>query len=180
MEKRLVKISVRNLVEFILRSGDINVGSKGVRDTEAMQKGSKIHRKIQNAMGGDYRPEVSLALETPMEREGIAFSLLVEGRADGIFTRDGRTVIDEIKGMYVDVLKLEEPFLVHQAQAKCYGYIYALQNNLKEIEIQMTYCNLEEEDVKRFQEVFSFDVLSEWYEKLIDEYGKWAAWQLKW
>lgn len=180
MEKRLVKISVRNLVEFILRSGDINVGSKGVRDTEAMQKGSKIHRKIQNAMGGDYRPEVSLALETPMEREGIEFALVVEGRADGIFTRDGRTVIDEIKGMYVDVLKLEEPFLVHQAQAKCYGYIYALQNNLKEIEIQMTYCNLEEEDVKRFQEVFSFDALVEWYEKLIDEYAKWAVWQLKW
>lgn len=180
MEKRLVKISVRNLVEFILRSGDINVGSKGVRDTEAMQKGSKIHRKIQNAMGGDYRPEVSLALETPLEREGIAFSLVVEGRADGIFTRDGRTVIDEIKGMYVDVLKLEEPFLVHQAQAKCYGYIYALQNNLKEIEIQMTYCNLEEEDVKRFQEVFSFEVLSEWYKKLIDEYAKWAVWQLRW
>ena len=180
MEKRLVKISVRNLVEFILRSGDINVGSKGVRDTEAMQKGSKIHRKIQNAMGGDYRPEVSLALETPMEREGIEFALVVEGRADGIFTRDGRTVIDEIKGMYVDVLKLEEPFLVHQAQAKCYGYIYALQNNLKEIEIQMTYCNLEEEDVKHFQEVFSFDALAEWYEKLIDEYAKWAVWQLRW
>ena len=180
MEKRLVKISVRNLVEFILRSGDINVGSKGVRDTEAMQKGSKIHRKIQNAMGGDYRPEVSLALETPMEREGIEFALVVEGRADGIFTRDGRTVIDEIKGMYVDVLKLEEPFLVHQAQAKCYGYIYALQNNLKEIEIQMTYCNLEEEDVKRFQEVFSFETLREWYEELIDEYAKWAVWQLRW
>ena len=180
MEKRLVKISVRNLVEFILRSGDINVGSKGVRDTEAMQKGSKIHRKIQNAMGGDYRPEVSLALETPMEREGIEFALVVEGRADGIFTRDGRTVIDEIKGMYVDVLKLEEPFLVHQAQAKCYGYIYALQNNLKEIEIQMTYCNLEEEDEKRFQEVFSFEALREWYEKLIDKYAKWAVWQLRW
>lgn len=180
MGKRLVKISVRNLVEFILRSGDINVGSKGVRDTEAMQKGSKIHRKIQNAMGGDYKPEVSLALETPMERDGISFTLVVEGRADGIFTRDGRTVIDEIKGMYVDVLKLEEPFLVHQAQAKCYGYIYALQNNLKEIEIQMTYCNLEEEDVKRFQEVFSFDELLEWYEKLIEEYAKWAVWQLRW
>ncbi|HAU85901.1 MAG TPA: helicase [Lachnospiraceae bacterium] len=180
MGKRLVKISVRNLVEFILRSGDINVGSKGVRDTEAMQKGSKIHRKIQNAMGGDYRPEVSLALETPMERDGIAFSLVVEGRADGIFTRDGKTVIDEIKGMYVDVLKLEEPFLVHQAQAKCYGYIYALQNNLKEIEIQMTYCNLEEDDVKRFQEVFSFETLSEWYEKLVEEYAKWAVWQLRW
>lgn len=180
MENRVVKISVRTLVEFILREGDINVGSKGVRDTEAMQKGSKIHRKIQNAMGGNYKPEVSLSLETPMERYGISFSLVVEGRADGIFTRDGRTVIDEIKGMYLDVLKLEEPFSVHLAQAKCYGYIYALQNKLKEIEVQMTYCSLEEEDIKRFQTVFSFEELSKWYENLIGEYAKWAVWQLKW
>lgn len=175
-----MKISVRNLVEFILRSGDINSGGKGVRDTEAMQKGSKIHRKIQSQMGGDYKPEVSLSLETPMERDGISFTLVVEGRADGIFTRDGRTVIDEIKGMYIDVLKLEEPFPIHQAQAKCYGYIYALQNNLNMIEVQMTYCSLEEEDIKRFQDIFSFDALSEWFGNLIGEYAKWAAWQLKW
>ncbi|SES70086.1 ATP-dependent DNA helicase [[Clostridium] polysaccharolyticum] len=180
MEKRVVKISVRTLVEFILRAGDISAGGKGMRDTNAMQKGSKIHRKIQNAMGGDYRPEVSLSLEMPMERDGVSFSLVVEGRADGIFTRDGRTVIDEIKGMYLDVLKLEEPFIIHQAQAKCYGYIYALENNLKEIEIQMTYCNLEEEEVKRFQKVFSFEALKEWYENLINEYAKWAVWQIKW
>lgn len=180
MENHVVKISVRNLVEFILRSGDIHVGSKGIRDTEAMQKGGKVHRKIQGSMGGDYRAEVSLVKEIPMKYEEIAFVLVVEGRADGIFTREGRTVIDEIKGMYLDVLKLEEPFAVHQAQAKCYAYLYAVQNDLKEIEVQMTYCNLEEEEIKRFQEVFSFDILSEWFEHLISEYAKWAAWQIKW
>lgn len=180
MEKRVVKISVRTLVEFILRSGDINSGGKGMRDTEAMQKGSKIHRKIQGSMGGDYRAEVSLAQETPMERDGMSFSLVVEGRADGIFTRDGRTVIDEIKGMYVDVLRLEEPFMIHQAQAKCYAYIYALQNDLTEMEVQMTYCSLEEEEIRRFTRVFSFEELSSWYEELINEYAKWAVWQLKW
>lgn len=180
MEKRVVKISVRTLVEFILRCGDINVGGRGVRDTEAMQKGSKIHRKIQNSMGGDYKAEVALAQEIPMERDGIAFTLVVEGRADGIFTREERTVIDEIKGMYLDVLKLEEPFMIHEAQAKCYGYIYALQNQLNEIEIQMTYANLDEEDIKRFQKVYPMDVLTKWFEDLVNEYAKWAVWQIKW
>lgn len=180
MEKRVVKISVRTLVEFILRCGDINVGGRGVRDTEAMQKGSKIHRKIQNSMGGDYKAEVALVQEIPMEREGIAFTLVVEGRADGIFTREERTVIDEIKGMYLDVLKLEEPFMIHEAQAKCYGYIYALQNQLNEIEIQMTYANLEEEDIKRFQKVYPMDVLTKWFEDLVNKYAKWAVWQIKW
>lgn len=180
MENRVVKISVRNLVEFILRAGDINVGGKGVRDTEAMQKGSKVHRKIQNAMGGDYQAEVSLAQESTMSYGEVEFTLVVEGRADGIFTRDGRTVIDEIKGMYLDVLKLEEPFMIHQAQAKCYGYMYAIQHDLKEIEIQLTYCSFEDEEIKRFQEVFSFECLSLWYQNLIGEYAKWAAWQIKW
>ena len=43
-------ISVRNLVEFILRGGDIdNRSSRMVQD--AMLEGGKIHRKIQNSMG---------------------------------------------------------------------------------------------------------------------------------
>ena len=60
MENRVVKISVRNLVEFILRAGDINVSGKGVRDTEAMQKGSKVqHRQCPQeyqraSMGNDH------------------------------------------------------------------------------------------------------------------------------
>lgn len=46
MEKLTVRISVRNLVEFILREGDID-SRRGATDKEAMQKGSRLHRKIQ-------------------------------------------------------------------------------------------------------------------------------------
>ena len=46
MEKTIIRISVRNLVEFILRSGNLESGS-GIQDKEAMQKGSRIHRKLQ-------------------------------------------------------------------------------------------------------------------------------------
>ena len=49
MEKEIIRISVRNLVEFILRSGDLDSG-KGTADKEAMQKGSRLHRKIQRQM----------------------------------------------------------------------------------------------------------------------------------
>ena len=44
----------------------------------------------------------------------------MEGRADGIFTENGIPVIDEIKGMYTDISRLEEPIEVHLAQAMCY------------------------------------------------------------
>ena len=91
---REIKISVRNLVEFLMRSGDID--NKRIRraEREAMQEGSRIHRKIQRRMGADYRAEV--ALKTVVERE--EYKIVVEGRADGIIERPDEVTIDEIKG----------------------------------------------------------------------------------
>ena len=125
MDKPVVRISVRNLVEFILRSGDLD-NRGGSSDREAMQKGSRLHRKIQGRMGSHYRAEVSLKYKT--EYEDV--SIQVEGRADGIFTEDGQCWIDEIKGVYADVSQLEKPVEVHRAQAMCYAYIYASYHNL--------------------------------------------------
>lgn len=60
MDKQKQRVSVRNLVEFILRGGDIdNRRGKGA-EREAMQEGSRIHRKIQRRMGSDYRGGRSL------------------------------------------------------------------------------------------------------------------------
>ena len=46
MDKPVVRISVRNLVEFILRSGDLD-NRRGSADKEAMLKGSRLHRKAR-------------------------------------------------------------------------------------------------------------------------------------
>ena len=78
-----IRISVRNLVEFIMRSGDLD-NTRGGRETEAMQEGSRLHRKIQRRMGSNYSAEVPLALTIPRERDGIRFEITLEGRADGI------------------------------------------------------------------------------------------------
>ena len=59
MEKPVIRISVRNLVEFILRNGDLESGGTA-GDKEAMLKGSRLHRKIQKQMGSHYQAEVSL------------------------------------------------------------------------------------------------------------------------
>ena len=94
-----IRISVRNLVEFIFRSGDIdNRIGKGAQK-EAMQEGSRMHRKIQGRMGMEYRAEVPLKLEVPQEQ----YVLALEGRADGIITNADGVTVDEIKCMYTDV-----------------------------------------------------------------------------
>ena len=54
-----IRISVRNLVEFILRSGDIDNRRQGSPEN-AMQEGSRIHRMIQKRMGAEYQAEVFL------------------------------------------------------------------------------------------------------------------------
>ena len=53
--KEVIRISVRNLVEFILRSGDLDTRRGTFADKEAMAKGSRIHRKIQKKMSGFIR-----------------------------------------------------------------------------------------------------------------------------
>ena len=176
MEKPRVRISVRNLVEFILRSGDLDNSSGTSGDKEAMLKGGRLHRKIQRSMKGDYQAEVSLKKES--EYDDVVIQ--VEGRADGIFTEDGAVYIDEIKGTYGNVQAMDMPIPVHRAQAMCYGLIWGEKEGISEIHIQMTYAHLETEETRRFREDFSIEELKGWYQKLLDAYHKWIAYSLNW
>lgn len=175
MEKSTIRISVRNLVEFILRSGDLD-SRRGTADKEAMLKGSRIHRKIQKQMGAAYQAEVSLKRIT----EYADLFLQIEGRADGILNEDGIITIDEIKGVYKDVSRMETPIEVHLAQAKCYAFIYGEQKNLENISITMTYANLDTEEIRRFKFDYSVEELKIWYEQLLDAYYKWVSYQQEW
>ncbi len=178
-KKEIIKISVRNLVEFLLREGDIDNRRGRAASPEAMQAGSRIHRKIQKSMGSGYQAEVPLKITLEQE----AYLLTVEGRADGILTEGGpqrKVTIDEIKGVYLRVDLLEDALKVHKAQAMCYAYIYALQQGLAQITVRMTYCNLDTEEMRYFHYGFSFAELSQWFDRLIGEYKKWADFQHKW
>ena len=163
-----IRISVRNLVEFAMRSGDLDDRRTAGAKKEAMQAGSRLHRKIQRRMGSDYQAEVSLKHGVKEEQ----FELLIEGRADGIITEPGGVTIDEIKCIYLDVGRLEGPDPVHMAQALCYGYIYAFHHDLDAVGIQLTYCNIETEEIRRFKETRTRQQLEAWFGSLIHEYIK--------
>ena len=181
-EKEIVNLSVRGLVEFMFRGGDITSGGSGVRDTDAMQMGSRIHRKIQKQMGIGYEAEVALfaVFSLTSKEYGTPFDLNIEGRADGVFEKDGEVMIDEIKGMFLDVTELKEPFFVHKAQAMCYAYMVAEDRNLPSIGVQMTYCNLETEQIRRFEDHFDRNEITAWFTDLIQRYEKWAIYQYDW
>ena len=98
-----IKVSVRGLVEFLLRTGDIDNRKKSAPD-DAMAEGSRIHRMIQKKMGSSYHAEVMLRYR----RDCGEYDLVVEGRADGIIDSDP-VAVDEIKGTYRDLSRMKEP-----------------------------------------------------------------------
>ncbi len=198
-ELNKVCLSVRELVEFIMRDGDLDNRSSHA-DPDAMQEGSRLHRKIQKKQDASYRAEVSLKTEYPVQYDDEDIVYCIDGRADGIFTKsvdDGQarseeesdelssfgqelTFIDEIKTTYADVSEMEKPVKVHLAQAKCYAFIYAETGGLDRIGVQMTYCNIDTEEIKRFEEIYSYEEISDWFYGLTQEYAKWTVRQIKW
>lgn len=170
-----LKVSVRELVEFILRSGDIDNRRHASSDA-AMQEGSRIHRMIQKRMGPDYQAEVTLRYTHATEY----YDLIVEGRADGIIDTPKEKVIDEIKGTYRELFRMKEANPVHLAQAKCYAYIYALQKEISVIQVRMTYCHLETEEIRYFTSEYEFAELKKWFEGVLQEYIKWADYIYQW
>lgn len=172
----VIRISVRNLVEFILREGDIDNRTGGGQDPENMQMGSRIHRKIQRQMGSDYQAEVPLKTEIVCD----GFILKIEGRADGLIHTKKQVMVDEIKGVLRELDRVQEPAGIHLAQAKCYASMVAEQEEVDEIGVQMTYCQMETEEVKRFQYSYRSNELKVWFDEVIRQYEKWAKFQIEW
>ena len=178
-EKPQLNTSVRRLVEFLLREGDIDDTKGSVDPFEAMQQGSRIHKKIQSSMGPFYRPEVPMKYRI----EGDEYCIGIEGRADGVVLEidENQNVqyaaIDEIKGMYFDVMSFERPVLVHEAQAKCYAFMLLQDYEIPQIDVILTYCNIETEEIRRFNTTYSREEIEEWFLQIISIFKKWTDFQ---
>ncbi|MDE6364732.1 MAG: ATP-dependent DNA helicase [Lachnospiraceae bacterium] len=181
-----LRISVRQLVEFILREGSIDNRKSSGSDT-AMQEGSRIHKMLQRRMGSEYHAEIGLKYTWT----AAEYDIIIEGRADGIIDHNwgkhtpetaakDKVIIDEIKGTYRDLKRITAPVGVHLAQAKCYAFMYASEHHLDQIGVRMTYCQIESEELKYFHEDFTFEELQRWFEDLMLEYKKWADFQFTW
>ena len=199
-----VRCSVRDFVEFLLRSGDIDSRSAR-KDPDTMREGAEMHRRIQKEQGASYASEVSLSHTCLVTYGRFTFSLTVEGRADGILTasegdygvpsmeavtlitddktalpfRRNTVIIDEIKTMLRDVSKLTAPVPEHLAQAKCYAYFYCMKDELPEIAVRMTYVSLGNARKNYFIGIYTREELSEWYYGLCREYARFEEWRLE-
>lgn len=159
-----IKLSVHSLIDFVMRSGDIDNTFTG---TSRMREGQKIHQKLQREYGKHYESEVVLKNETDYKE----VHFVVEGRADGIYHGENEVLIDEIKSTTRDLSDLKyNSNPLHWAQAKCYGYFYCVKNHIAEIKIQLTYYQVETKEIKKIVENFKVEELKDFYEELLDLY----------
>ncbi|MCY6485267.1 ATP-dependent DNA helicase [Clostridium aestuarii] len=163
-----IKISVRGLVEFVLRSGDLVSEFMGsTRNVDAI----KAHQKIQKSSPKEYKSEVTLSHS--VEKKGI--KLEISGRADGIIENEDKITIDEIKTTTIPLELLEEDYNeLHWAQAKCYAYIYSIQNKIENIDVQLTYYQMDTKGIKRFVKTFNLNELEIFFDNVAEKYLEWA------
>ena len=176
-DKSIVKISVRSLVEYVLRCGDLSFGFTGA--SRALE-GARAHRRYQKAQPDDYQPEVSLS----WQRETPELTLLVNGRADGVVSNDAGVMIDEIKTTTAPLESIRpEDHPLYWAQAKCYAYMYLTEKKLPAVSVRLTYYQLDSREIRQFVLPFSAAELESFFTSLVERYLEWARrirdWQLE-
>lgn len=173
MASEQMKLSVHQMVEFALKSGSLDDSFVSMSSSRAVQ-GTRAHQKLQKQrkqeLGDNYISELSLSFS--LEKDGIDF--LIEGRADGIILAEDITIVEEIKSTYCPLEHIDMDFnLLHWAQAKVYAYIYAVQNSLDFISVQLAYYNLDSEEVKVMNIKFEAEELRDFFEGLINKLWDW-------
>lgn len=175
MDKK-IKIASRELVEFIVRSGDID---SRYAPRDRMFEGARIHRVLQKKnmeKYDSYQSEVRLTAEFICQN----VTYILDGRADGVFLDGGKTVIDEIKTTSSPLGLIDESNLTHWAQAMCYACIYASQNGLDDISVRLTYADTGTYETKSFIRDYTLIGLQEFLDGLLDKYTIWANMAADW
>lgn len=166
------KIGVRDLVGFILRSGDLN---SAMNSTNTAQAGTRIHQKLQQNRTENYQAEYYLADNTQINGHKFA----VDGRADGVILQDTTAEIEEIKTSDIEFKDLPQNKLtLYWGQAKAYAYLLMKANpEIIEVTLKLTYVQTPDEIITETKQTITQADATEFFQKLINEYAEWIRLQ---
>lgn len=177
MENKIViRESVRGIIEYVLKSGSID--DRFMTSGRALE-GTIAHQKLQASNSEIYdKYEKEVRMQNEFEIDNVL--LILDGRADGIIIENNDVYIEEIKSTYRPLIYINEDYNeLHLAQVKFYAYMYSIQNGLKNINIRLSYFNLETEEVKSFDKLFYIQELEDFVFKIINEYKKWILMKVR-
>ena len=162
-----ISISVKDIVELLYGSGNIT-STKNL--LQRAQEGTDIHKYWQNQYSETDKKEVMCQIK--YEQDDLTLS--IQGRIDGVLIRENEVIIEEIKSTHMDFDQLElDTTPSHFAQAKIYAYIYAITNDLKRVNVLLTYIQVNDLKVKQFNKSFTVKQLEAYYLKTVEKYIKW-------
>ncbi|RJQ86874.1 MAG: ATP-dependent DNA helicase [Desulfobacteraceae bacterium] len=172
--KPTFNIAVRAMVEHVLRCGDLRsdfMGSAGALE------GIRAHQRVQRGRPADYQAEVAVSLE--LKRPD--YDLKVGGRIDGVFRDNERVMIEEIKTTRAPLQEIEaSPDPIHWGQAQCYAHMYAVQENLTQVEVRLTYVHLDNGRVLEMVRNFECGELALFFNDLLERYLLWLQQMWQW
>ncbi len=171
--KRVFTVSVRELVEFALRRGDLGGERDFVGPSRALA-GIRGHQKIQRSRPPGYQKEVPLAHEVVDD----GFSLRIQGRIDGLLTDSTPPLVEEIKTLQGRWDGTANP--LHWAQARIYGFLYSRERALERLALRLTYLHLETGEVTEFNEDCTFPELSAFFQNAVSVYLGWVRDRFHW
>lgn len=149
-------VAIRSLAQFIWREGDI---IQSLEDGPSSQLGIELHQYVQSKQDIHYQSEAPMIYEYQLNP---STTFLLRGRADGIGIYDHLPMIDEIKTTTQEEVTPRDS---HQAQAMLYGYIYAMQHNLDQLFIRLTYIHYETKEITYFTQLYTITSLRHFFEE---------------
>jgi DNA excision repair protein ERCC-2 len=170
-QKKEISISVRELVGYVLRSGDLSFIFRGSARTTSLA-GIRAHQKIQKSRPPDYEKEVPVSYLYQTE----SFDLLLQGRMDGLYIQDGQIVIEEIKTTDRELdLFSDTQNDRHWGQVKTYAALYAIEHNLASVLTRLTYYQIEKSEAKSFYKEFQTEELVVFLDAIVKRYLSWIG-----
>lgn len=167
------EVSVRHLVEFILRSGDLFSDAAASQHTAAA--GSAIHRSLQKKsleQNASYQKEVAFAFNYPLN--GVAFT--IRGRADGLVRVDDVWKVEEIKTSETPLRDLPASQVdLFFAQGMCYAYFLSVEKKLAQVDVELVYFEVGTKDVQRVLRHFTQAELQTFFATTMAGYYEWYA-----
>ncbi|MBN2558221.1 MAG: ATP-dependent DNA helicase [Clostridia bacterium] len=181
MDKKIVRVSVKDLVNFGINKGSIDKGRASLMSDTAWE-GSVFHSLFQKKMVSVHGSE-SFGKEVFVNDEisNDYVELKITGRIDGVLSDDSGTCIYEVKttSRTISGIGMDE-YPSHWAQAICYGYMYAKSEGLGSLVIRLLYINRELGEDRQFEKTYGFDELGSFFLDYANRYLEWTAGIRKW
>ncbi|MFT5377532.1 MAG: DNA excision repair protein ERCC-2 [Candidatus Latescibacterota bacterium] len=174
MSTSLLKTSVRELVSFVLRSGDLVSG--GFASPDRLVEGTRGHQRLQNTRPEHYQSEVAVSYRVEVDD----LVLEINGRIDGLLIEEDAVLVEEIKTTTGELDPDMDDVPTHWAQAKVYACILAIQKDLDRVDVQLTYVQLESMESHEDRRSFERDELIHFFEDIVTRYLHWARIYHEW